>query len=457
MKILVVGLGITGVRCITWLKSMGADVMGTDIKDMEQIPQEHISTLVSLGVALETGKHEEKTFLNSDLIILSPGVPTDMDIIKRARGRGIPVMGEMELASRFIKAPIIAITGTNGKSTTTELISLILRKGGFRVFTGGNIGSPLVEHLIDNKPIDYAVIEVSSFQLETIETFSPYISIILNISPDHLERYRDFESYARTKLKIYMNQKPFTHLILNYDDQFLTEAPKKEGLNIYWFSTRSLKGVDAFLRNDGIIIIQSPENGEIRLDYGSLPVKGLHNAENVMASALSALIVGVSPEIITEALQEFRQLPHRLQLVATVNGVDFYNDSKATNIDSACKSIMSFNRPVILIAGGRHKGTGYEPLSDASKGRVKFAFLIGESRELIAKSFKGVVPFDFADTLRDAVWHAYSMADRGDVVLLAPACSSFDMFRDYIHRGEEFIRIVREISYEGGKAEISGI
>lgn len=456
-RTLVVGLGVSGVSSALWLKRMGADLIATDLKKEGDLPERHISKLKSLNINIEAGKHREETFLSADLIVLSPGVPTGLDLIDKAKKKGVPVIGEMELASRYIDVPLIAITGTNGKSTTTELISAILRKGGFRVFKGGNIGRPLIELLVKREQVDYAVIEVSSFQLESIETFAPYISTVLNVSPDHLERYRDFESYARTKLKIYMNQTPSSHLILNRDDEFLKNAPFREGIIVHWFSSKESENVDAYLGEDEKIIFKVPSCGMFKMELSRFPIRGIHNAENIMASVISGLILGVKPENIIDAIAEYRQLPHRLQLVESINGVDFYNDSKATNIDSARKSIMSFERPIILIAGGRHKGSDYGSFAEACRKRVKFAFLIGESRELIAKAFRGVVPFDFADTLHEAVSRAYSIARSGDVVLLAPACSSFDMFRDYVHRGEEFERIVREFSYGNHKAKISGI
>jgi len=436
-KALVVGLGISGLWTARWLAGQGAEVIVTEMKRELELDPDILRELLELGVRLEVGGHKKETFLNVDTIILSPGVPHDMALIKSASEKGIPVVGELELASRFIDTPIIAVTGTNGKTTVTTLLGLMLENAGFNVFVGGNIGTPLIAYAAGEQKADYLVLEVSSFQLDTIHTFSPYISIILNISPDHLDRYPDYEAYIQSKLRLYENQSDGQYLILNHDDQRLSSVSLSSGVSILFYGSEKMEGLHAFLEGGKI---SAGLNGSTRqsfsLDAFALP--GSHNRENLLGAVLAGMALEIDATMIQKTINQFRGLPHRLEYVGEVNGVLFYNDSKATNVNAAVRAITSFDRSLILIAGGRHKGADYAPLITAGRGRVKGAVFLGEAKGLLAESFRDEIPFSVAEKMEDAVTKAFSMARNGDVVLLSPACSSFDMFSDYPHRGRVF-------------------
>lgn len=411
--------------------------MVTERKRESELDPDILRELLELGVILEVGGHKKETFLNVDTIILSPGVPHDMALIKSASERKIPVVGELELASRFIDTPIIAVTGTNGKTTVTTFLGRMLENAGFNVFVGGNIGTPLIAYAAGEQKADYLVLEVSSFQLDTIHTFSPYISIILNISPDHLDRYPDYEAYIRSKLRLYENQNDGQYLILNHDDQRLSSVSPSSGVSLLFYGSEKGEGLHAFLEGGRI---SASLNGSTRqsfsLDAFALP--GSHNQENLLGAVLAGMVLGIDAAMIQKTINQFKGLPHRLEYVGEVNGVLFYNDSKATNVDAAVRAVISFDRSLILIAGGRHKGADYAPLITAGRGRVKGAVFLGEAKGLLAESFGDEIPFSLAENMEEAVFRAFSMARKGDAVLLAPACSSFDMFSDYPHRGRVF-------------------
>jgi len=436
-KVLVVGLGTSGLWTARWLIGQGADVIVTEMKRESELDPDILRELLELGVILEVGGHKKETFLNVDTIILSPGVPHDMALIKSASEKKIPVVGELELASRFIDTPIIAVTGTNGKTTVTTFLGRMLENAGFNVFVGGNIGTPLIAYAASEQKADYLVLEVSSFQLDTIHAFSPYISIILNISPDHLDRYPDYEAYIQSKLRLYENQGDGQYLILNRDDQRLSSVSPSSGVSLLFYGSEKSEGLHAFLEGGRI---SASLNGSTRqsfsLDAFALP--GSHNQENLLGAVLAGMALGIDATMIQKTINQFKGLPHRLEYVGEVNGVLFYNDSKATNVDAAVRAVTSFDRPLILIAGGRHKGADYAPLVTAGRGRVKGAVFIGEAKGLLAESFRDEIPFSFAENMEEAVNRAFSMASKRDAVLLAPACSSFDMFSDYPHRGRVF-------------------
>ncbi len=436
-KVLVVGLGTSGLWTARWLAGQGADVIVTEKKRESELDPDILRELLELGVRLEVGGHKKETFLDVDTIILSPGVPHDMVLIKSASEKKIPVVGELELASRFIDTPIIAVTGTNGKTTVTTFLGCMLENAGFNVFVGGNIGTPLIAYAASEQRADYLVLEVSSFQLDTIHTFSPYISIILNISPDHLDRYPDYEAYIQSKLRLYENQGDGQYLILNRDDQRLSSVTPSSGVSLLFYGSEKMEGLHAFLEGGRI---SASLNGSTRqsfsLDAFALP--GSHNQENLLGAVLAGMALGIDATMIQKTINQFKGLPHRLEYVGEVNGVLFYNDSKATNVDAAVRAVTSFDRSLILIAGGRHKGADYAPLVTAGRGRVKGAVFIGEAKGLLAESFRDEIPFSFAENMEEAVNRAFSMASKRDAVLLAPACSSFDMFSDYPHRGRVF-------------------
>ncbi len=443
-KILVVGLGISGVVTASWLAKAGAHVDVSEIRPEKDLDPAICRELRELGVGLETGGHCEHTFLNADTIIVSPGVPHNTTLLHKARERGSLVIGELEFASRLINTPMIAVTGTNGKSTVTTFLGRMLKTAGYDVFVGGNIGTPLMAYVTEDRQADYAVIEVSSFQLDTVETFCPHISLILNISPDHLDRYPSYEAYVESKLRVFMNQGSDQHVIINDDDERLAEVHPSSGVSVIRYGLKKKKGRHAFIEQKTLMVcLDGEEIAVFPLDSFNLP--GNHNLGNLMATVLAGKVLGINPTIIQKSIGQFQALPNRVERVGELDGVVFYNDSKATNVDAAVNGIMSFNRPLILIAGGRHKGGDYGPLVLAAKRRVKKAIFIGEAKDLLATSFKGVLPFSTAKDMTEAVTMGFSWAEKGDAILLAPACSSFDMFSDYSHRGVVFRSAVERL------------
>ena len=446
-RVLIVGLGISGLWTSRWLLQRGARVTVSDMKKPSELDPATVKELTEAGVELETGGHRKETFLNADTIVVSPGVPHDMPLLRSARRKNIPVIGEMELASRFIDTPIIAVTGTNGKTTVTALVGELLKNAGIKVFVGGNIGTPLIAYAAGKQDADYLVVEVSSFQLDTIETFTPFISIILNITPDHLDRYADEEGYLRSKLRIYENQGPGSYLIVNDDDRRLSSLHPASGVTPLRYGLAPREGLNAFLEEGTVRMGLSGEPTHcFSLDRFSLP--GLHNQENLLAALLVGVILEIDVGIMQNTIDRFRGLPHRIEYVGEVDGIRFYNDSKATNVDAARRAIASFDDSVILIAGGRHKGADYGPLVSAGKERLKGAVFLGEARELLSKAFEDAVPYVAVDQMKEAVTTAFSMAEPGDVVLLAPACSSFDMFSNYQQRGDVFKAAVKGLGHD---------
>ncbi len=445
-NILVVGLGQSGLAAARWLVRQGSQITISDVKKSPDVTEDILNSLVQSGVKLELGGHKTRSFLDSDLIVVSPGVSLDIRPLAQARKQGIPIIGEIELASRYLKTPCIAVTGTNGKSTVVNLIAEMLCKGGKRVFLGGNIGHPLTNYIGGEQKADYVVLEVSSFQLDTTKTFSPLIALILNVSHDHLDRYEDFTSYARSKERIFANQGPGQILILNDDDSWLKALQPKNGPTVYRYGLQSNAERYAALE-DGHIVAKRPGDEMIRFSLDRFTLPGRHNRENLMAAILASLALEMEPSAIQEVINHFKGLVHRIELVDTVHGIDFYNDSKATNIDAAIKSVTSFSKQVILIAGGRDKGSDYHSLVEAVFGKVKCAVFLGESSGLLSQAFGDKISWSLATSMIDAVSRAFNYAQEGDVVLLAPACSSFDMFKDFEHRGAAFKEAVRSLKH----------
>jgi UDP-N-acetylmuramoylalanine--D-glutamate ligase len=436
-KVLVVGLGKSGLSASRWLSRQGADVTVSELKGEDDLDRELLKETWELGIELEAGGHRKETFLNTDMIIVSPGVPLHMEPLKAAQEEGIAVLGEMELAGRLMDIPVVAVTGTNGKSTATAFLGAMIEKAGLRAFVGGNIGRPLMDYVAGDWKADYAVVEVSSFQLDTMEKFCPMISLLLNISPDHLDRYPSYEAYVQSKLKIFENQGSGQYAILNDDDERLSHFKPFGDVTVLRYGMGKRGNIQAFIE-DNCLRACLPGEKDHSFQLEKLKLPGKHNLENVMGVVLASLALRLEPPIIQEAIDHFRGLPHRLEQVRRIKGLDFYNDSKATNVEAASKSIESFDRPVILIAGGRHKGGDYSPLVRAATGRVREAIFLGEAKHLLATSFEGIIPFSLAKNMKDAVSQAFSSSKSNDVVLLAPACSSFDMFSDYAHRGRIF-------------------
>ncbi len=436
-RILVVGLGRSGLSAARWLIKEGADVTIGEIRPKGELQGELYDEAVKLGAKLETGGHSIETFVNQDMIIVSPGVPLEIDPLKAARDKGILIIGEMELAGRLFDTPVVAVTGTNGKSTVVTILESMIRASGATVFLGGNIGTPLMDYVAGGQVADYVLVEVSSFQLDTMEQFCPVVSLLLNITPDHLDRYPDYEAYVQSKLKIFQNQGPGHYAILNDDDQRLSCFRPKGGVTVLRYGIEEREGRNAFL--DGKrMIARLPGKKKCYFNIEEFSIPGRHNLENLMGVVLAGLALGLKPEVIWGSIKDYKGLPHRIELVGSIGGIDFYDDSKATNVDAAVRSVQTFDKSLILIAGGRHKGGDYSPLVKAAEGRVKKAIFLGEAKYLMARSFEGIIPFDLADSMGEAVSKAFATADANDVVLLAPACSSFDMFSDYGHRGRVF-------------------
>ncbi len=437
-KVTVIGLGVTGFYSASFFAKRGLDVSVMDIKKEEELRKDYVEGLKRIGVEIIAGRYDERCILESDIVILSPSVPVDLPVLEKAREKGVCVIGELEFASRMIEKPIVAITGTNGKSTVTTLIGNILRRAGKKVFVGGNIGRPLISYFEQDEEAEIFVLEVSSYQLDSVEKFSPFISVILNITPDHLDHYGRFERYVESKLKIFRNQKPESYLILNDDDKILSQI-SPSNVKVLRYGIQKRWNRDAYIEDGKIKCLG------IEFSFEDIKLIGMHNIVNLMPVILCCLLLDVEKEIIEKEIREFKGLPHRLEFVLEKEGIAFFDDSKATNVDSAVSAIKSIERPIILIAGGKDKGGGYRQLKEAAKEKVKHAVLLGEASTLIAKEFEGEISYEMAKDMYDAVEKAYSKAKKGDAILLSPACSSFDMFKDYSHRGEVFKDAIRRI------------
>ena len=453
-KVLVVGLGMTGVATARFLKNMGAVVTVTDMAKEDELG-DSVAIIRELGINMEFGSHENNTFENADLIVLSPGVPHTIPQVQRAIDKGIDVLGEIELASKFIDQPVIAITGTNGKTTTTTLLGEMLKSSGFNVFVGGNIGSPLIGYVDRGKKAEIIIVEVSSFQLDTIEHFKPEIGVLLNITEDHLDRYKDFTAYAKSKCRIFENQNSGDTAVLNGDDPLIRKLTENIKSKKLFFTTGKNNEEGAVVNGNNITLFSEkiPKTSKQKIyDLSGTSIKGKHNIENACAACLAALSAGGTIEGIQTALDNFKGLPHRLEYVATVNGVKYFNDSKATNVDAVARALKCFSDNVILIMGGRNKGADFDSLRDTVRHITKKVIAIGEAKDKIRTSFDNIVPVNAALTMEDAVSMASDDAKLGDVVLLSPACSSFDMFDDYAHRGKVYCEAVELLEKGGGKA-----
>jgi UDP-N-acetylmuramoylalanine--D-glutamate ligase len=443
-RVLVVGLGRSGVASALFLKSRGAQVTVSDSKPEEQLRNE-IPVLLDHGIAVETGRHGDRTFRNQDLIVVSPGVPVDAPPLVQARAMGEPVIGEIELAAEFISGPVVAITGSNGKTTTTTLVGEILSESGKKTLVGGNIGTPAIS-LVESACSETAVVlEVSSFQLETIRGFRPKVAVILNITPDHLDRHRTFQAYVDAKARIFENQQVDDFAVLNADDPTCVDLAGRTRAKIIWFSRKREVEQGAFVRK-GEIVFRDSRGEQTIVPVSEVPLKGVHNVENVLAAICAGALMGCSPESIRSAVREFKAVEHRLELVANVNGVDYYNDSKATNVDATIKALESFPANIHLILGGKDKGSDYTVLNRLLRERVKAVYTIGAAAEKIQSQIVGAAKIVRAVTMEKAVKEASSAARRGEIVLLAPACASFDQFQNYEHRGRVFKELVMNLS-----------
>ena len=442
-KILVAGFARTGQSVVNFLQDYPCEISVSDSREASAFPG--VQELYP-RVEFEFGGHTTKTFLSADIIVLSPGIPDSIEPMVAAREAGTPIVAEIELAFRFLKGTLIAITGTNGKSTTTKLAGAMLKESGKRTFICGNIGTPLIEFCKQSRDDDYYVAEISSFQLETIHQFRPHISALINLAEDHLDRYPSVIPYFQAKMRMFENQKPADFAVLNYDDPYLRQHAENIQANHFWFSRKEIPPSGVYAEK-GLIRIVS---GMSVLNFNLGALKGVHNLENTLCAASIALLCGVLPKQMQKAAEAFESLPHRMELVGEVGQVQYYDDSKATNVDAVVKSLESFPGNIFLIMGGKDKGCDYRVLRDLVRERVKSLILIGEAALKIASELEDVRQPVFCNSLPEAVQKAGSEANPGDVVLLSPACSSFDMFTDYAERGRVFREAVKEL---GSNAE----
>jgi len=442
-RVLVVGLGKSGVASALFMKAHGARVTVSDTKSGDELRNE-IPVLLDHGITVETGGHGDRTFQGQDLIVVSPGVPVDAPPLVQARSLGESVIGEIELAAQFLPGPIVAITGSNGKTTTTTLTGEIMTASGFPALVGGNIGTPAISLAERAKPGTVIVLEISSFQLETIQSFRPKVAVVLNVTPDHLDRHRTFEIYAAAKTRIFENQQSEDCAVLNADDSTCVAMSKKTRAQIYWFSRQNEVERGAWVRDGNIVFRDGSGQREI-MQVSEIPLKGAHNLENVLAAVCASVLMGCSAEKIRQAVHGFKAVEHRLEFVASIGGVDYYNDSKATNVDATIKALESFPSNIHLIVGGKDKGSDYTVLNDLLRQRVKRVYTIGAAAGKIESQIKGAEVVH-AETLENAIRQAHSSAQAGDVVLLAPACASFDQFKSYEHRGRVFKEAVQAMA-----------
>jgi UDP-N-acetylmuramoylalanine--D-glutamate ligase len=450
-KILVVGLGKSGLAAALFLRRRGAHVTVSDIRSAEALARD-IPALLEEGINVEAGGHGLLTFRRQDLIVVSPGVPLDTPELLQVRSFGLPIIGELELAARFLQGKALAITGSNGKTTTTTLVGDILRDSGLPTLVGGNIGVPVVALLDESTPDSWSVLEVSSFQLESTQEFHPFIAVILNITPDHLDRHGSLENYALAKERIFARQTAQDFLVLNADNARAAEAASRAPSQVYWFSLESVVEQGAWVENGAVVFRASKSApAETILPLAAIPLKGTHNVENVLAAACAARLAGVSAASIRATVQRFHAVEHRLEYVATINGVEFYNDSKATNVDATIKAVTAFPGGIHLILGGKDKNSDYSLLAPYLRERVRAVYTIGSAAQKIESQLRGVVPIHSCEALRAAVMAAAAEATTGEIVLLAPACSSFDQFENYEHRG----RVFKELVHEGRDWKVS--
>ncbi len=444
-RVLVVGLARTGIATALFCAARGAHVTASEER-VEAVVAQAAEKLRAAGCALELGGHREPTFLAQDLIVPSPGVAPTMPALAAARAQGIPVWSEIELAWRFLQGRLVAITGSNGKTTTTSLIGHILETAGIPVLVAGNIGTPLISRVETSSDSSVTVAEMSSFQLETIESLRPDVGLLLNLTPDHLDRHASFEDYARAKARIFENQKANDAAVVNADDPAASQhAPARP--QVFWFSRLKRVANGAFVRGDEIVFRRDGAE-TVLLGRADIGLRGEHNVENVLAASAAALLVGAQPAAIADGVRTFAGVEHRLEFVAEIGGVSFYDDSKATNVDATLKALDAFPGHLLVILGGKDKGGDFTLLREPLGRRASRALLIGAAAEKIAGQLGSAVPVEMAGTLDRAVRLAFERARSGDTVLLAPACASFDQFQNFEHRGRVFKQLVRQLEQD---------
>jgi UDP-N-acetylmuramoylalanine--D-glutamate ligase len=449
-NVVVMGLARSGAAVARFLNTRGARVTVTDKAPAAALAK-FIPAMDELGVVLELGGHRDATFAAADMIVLSPGVPHTLQPLAQARARGVEVIGEVELACRHIHTPIVAVTGTNGKTTTTELLGRMLIESGLQVFVGGNIGNPLIDVVGKEEHLDLIVAEISSFQLDTAETLRPRVAALLNITPDHLDRYDGMAAYAASKARIFSKQDTKDFAVCNGNDPLVIDACRKShARRLYFYSRPPANGEpgEGAVITPRQIAMYIPGMAEGRIDLTHSALIGPHNRENIAAAALATLVAGGSVAGIQRAVARFQVPAHRLERIGKVNGVEFVNDSKATNVDAVIRALECFDRPVVLIMGGRNKGYDFAPLAGPVSQRVRKLIVIGEAAPEILAALKTapIEGTETADDMAQAVRQAFALARPNETVLLSPACASFDMFSSYVDRGETFRRLVKELS-----------
>jgi UDP-N-acetylmuramoylalanine--D-glutamate ligase len=450
-RVLVVGLRRSGVAAATLCAEKGGRITVSDSGERAGFLAE-TEALRDMSVEFEFGGHQVRTFLKADLIVVSPGVPLSIEPLQAASKKGIEVISELELAWRYLRGRMIAITGSNGKTTTTALAGEVFRSAGFHTLVGGNIGTPLTSLVNSSTEESIVVAEVSSFQLEAIPTFRPFVGVVLNVTPDHLDRYSSFKEYASFKRALFKNQTRDEWAVLNRDDPVTAGFGRDLPGRVWWFSQRTPLQEGAFYADQRIEVAHGGETTPV-IRRSEIPLLGAHNIENCLAAVSAAAILGADFRNVARAISEFSGVEHRLEFSAEVKGVKYYNDSKATNVDATLKALEAFEGNVVLILGGKDKGSDYTVLSPLLKTRVKTVLLIGAAAEKIERQLTGMVEMKRCETLQRAVEITPSLTTRGDVVLLAPACASFDQFENYEHRGRVFKELVRELMGKAAQAE----
>ncbi len=434
-KVLVVGMGLSGQAAVQLLLDKGAEVRATDLNPLDA---ETAGTLAAAGVPFRLQSPE--VFEDVDCIVISPGVAADLEPLEAARARGVRVIGEVELAGYYLKGKTIGITGSNGKTTTTALVGHILKESGIPVQVGGNIGAAPTGMVATSGEGRWNVLELSSFQLETTERFRAHIGVTLNVTPDHLDRHRTFEAYAAAKGRLYATQTAEDFAVLNAEDSICLDYAALTRGKLLWFSTKRPVEPGAYLSEGKLFL-----GGEPYLEAREIPLRGLHNVENTLAASTAAWLAGASPAAIAAAVRTFPGVEHRLEFVRRIGGVDFYNDSKATNVDATMKALEAFDSPLWVILGGKDKDSDYTTLRELLGRKARAVLLIGAAAQKIESHLSGAVPLIHCGTLDAAVETAYSKAVPGDTVLLAPACASFDQFQSYGHRGRVFKDLVTRL------------
>jgi UDP-N-acetylmuramoylalanine--D-glutamate ligase len=442
-RVTVVGLARSGVAACRLLRACGARVTATDAKPAAALG-EVARALLAEGVRLHAGGHPPEAFADAELCVTSPGVPAEHPALADCRRRGVPVIGEVEQAYRAMTADVLAVTGTNGKTTTTALLGALAAESGRPVLVGGNIGRPLAAEALAVRPDGLVVAEVSSFQLETTDTFRPRVAALLNVTPDHLDRHASVAAYAEAKARIFANQTAEDWAVVNADDPGAAALAGRARGRLLWFS-RTRRVEEGSHVAGGWVTLRLDGRDTPVCPVGEITLRGDHNLENVLAATAAVAWAGVAPERLRAAIRAFRAVSHRLEWVRELGGVAFYNDSKGTNVDATLKALAAFREPIVLIAGGRDKGQDFAPLAAAAAGRVKAAVVIGEGRASVGPALARVTAVHEADSMGAAVKRARDLAAAGDVVLLSPACASFDMFRDYEHRGDVFREAVLKL------------